>query len=52
MVLTLALNYSARSGIDAFRSLAEAAARNGGLEHLEVSEQLIANISTRAACRS
>ena len=32
MILTLALNYSARSEIvDAFRSLAEAAARNGGL---------------------
>src|SRR5882762_6153345 len=32
MVLTLALNYSARSEIvDAFRSLAQAAARNGGL---------------------
>src|SRR5262252_10246909 len=42
MVLTLALNYSARSEIvDAFRSLAEAAARNGGLEHLQVDEDLI-----------
>jgi len=42
MVLTLALNYSARSEIvDAFRSMAQAAAQNGGLEHLEVSEQLI-----------
>ncbi len=42
MVLTLALNYSARSEIvDAFRSLAEAAARNGGLHHLQVDEQLI-----------
>ena len=42
MVLTLALNYSARSEIvDAFRSLAEAAARNGGLSHFQVDEQLI-----------
>jgi undecaprenyl diphosphate synthase len=42
MVLTLALNYSARSEIvDAFRSLAEAAARNGGLHHLQVDEQLV-----------
>jgi undecaprenyl diphosphate synthase len=42
MVLTLALNYSARSEIvDAFRSMAEAASRNGGLEHLKVDEQLI-----------
>jgi undecaprenyl diphosphate synthase len=42
MALTLALNYSARSEIvDAFRSMAEAAARNGGLQHLQVSEELI-----------
>ena len=42
MVLTLALNYSARSEIvDAFRSLAEAAARNGGLSHFKVDEQSI-----------
>jgi undecaprenyl diphosphate synthase len=42
MVLTLALNYSARSEIvDAFRSLAEAAARNGGLGHLQVDEESI-----------
>jgi undecaprenyl diphosphate synthase len=44
MVLTLALNYSARSEIvDAFRSLAEAAARNGGLSHLEVDEQMVSD---------
>jgi undecaprenyl diphosphate synthase len=44
MLLTLALNYSARSEIvDAFRSLAEAAARNGGLDHIEVDEQAISN---------
>jgi len=42
MILTLALNYSARSEIvDAFQSLAEAAARNGGLQHLKVDENLI-----------
>ncbi len=42
MVLTLALNYSARSEIvDAFRSLARAAAQNGGLDHLEVDEEAI-----------
>ena len=43
MLLTLALNYSARSEIvDAFRSLASAAARNGGLDHLKVDEDTIA----------
>jgi undecaprenyl diphosphate synthase len=49
MILTLALNYSARSEIvDAFRALAEAAARNGGLDHLEVNEQSISeNLYTR-----
>src|ERR1700682_5130118 len=41
MLLTLALNYSARSEIvDAFRSLAEAAARNGRLDHMAVDEQV------------
>jgi len=46
MMLTLALNYSARSEIvDAFRSLAEAAARNGGLQHMEVTEQLVSEHS-------
>ena len=44
MRLTLALNYSARSEIvDAFRSLAEAASRNGGLDHLQVDEQAISD---------
>src|SRR5271169_5259702 len=49
MILTLALNYSARSEIvDAFRSLAEAAARNGGLDHMAVDEQAISeNLYTR-----
>jgi undecaprenyl diphosphate synthase len=41
-VLTLALNYSARSElVDAFRSLADAAARNGGLQHMHVDEDTI-----------
>jgi undecaprenyl diphosphate synthase len=42
MVLTLALNYSARSElVDAFRSLAKAAASNGGFDHLQVDEETI-----------
>ena len=42
MVLTLALNYSARSEIvDAFNSLVQAAARNGGIGHLQVDEEAI-----------
>ena len=42
MVLTLALNYSARSElVDAFRSLVQAAARNGGIDHLHVDEEAI-----------
>lgn len=42
MVLTLALNYSARSElVDAFRSIAEAAARNGGLEHMHIDEDAV-----------
>ncbi len=41
--LTLALNYSARLElIDAFQSIAQAAASNGGLAHLQVDEELIA----------
>ena len=49
MILTLALNYSARSEIvDAFRAIADAAARNGGLAHLDVTEQAISeNLYTR-----
>jgi undecaprenyl diphosphate synthase len=43
LVLTLALNYSARSEIvDAFRSMADAATRNGGLSHLHVDEAAVA----------
>jgi undecaprenyl diphosphate synthase len=42
MVLTLALNYSARSElVDAFRSIVDVAASNGGLNHLRVDEDLI-----------
>ncbi len=43
MVLTLALNYSARSEIvDAFRALVDIAARNGGIEHLqEIDEESV-----------
>jgi undecaprenyl diphosphate synthase len=49
MVLTLALNYSARSElVDAFNSLVKAAASNGGIDHLRVDEQSIArNLYTR-----
>ena len=42
MVLTLALNYSARSElVDAFRSLVDVASRNGGLDHLEIDEDSV-----------
>lgn len=42
MVLTLALNYSARSElVDAFRSMLNAAAQNGGLDHLQIDEDLV-----------
>jgi undecaprenyl diphosphate synthase len=42
MVLTLALNYSARTElVDAFRSMVHAAAQNGGLDHLQVDEEAI-----------
>jgi undecaprenyl diphosphate synthase len=43
MVLTLALNYSARSElVDAFRSIVNAAAQNGGLDHLQIDEDTVA----------
>jgi len=43
MVLTLALNYSARSEIvDAFRAIVDAAANNGGLQHLKIDEDAVA----------
>ncbi len=42
MVLTLALNYSARSElVDAFCSLVDAATKNGGLDHLKIDEDLV-----------
>ena len=42
MVLTLALNYSARTElVDAFRSIVDAAARNGGLDHMEIDEEAV-----------
>jgi undecaprenyl diphosphate synthase len=43
MLLTLALNYSARSElVDAFRSMVDAAANNGGLQHLRIDEEAVA----------
>ena len=42
-VLTLALNYSARSElVDAFRSMVHSAAQNGGIEHLRIDEDAVA----------
>jgi undecaprenyl diphosphate synthase len=42
MVLTLALNYSARTElVDAFRSMIDAASRNGGVEHLKIDEDTV-----------
>jgi undecaprenyl diphosphate synthase len=42
MVLTLALNYSARSElVDAFRSMVNAASQNGGLDHLRIDEDTV-----------
>jgi len=44
MVLTLALNYSARSElVDAFRSIVSAAAQNGGLDHLKIDEDTVSH---------
>ncbi len=43
MMLTLALNYSARSElVDAFRSMVNAASQNGGLDHLRIDEDTVA----------
>ena len=48
-VLTLALNYSARSElVDAFRSMVNAASQNGGLEHLRIDEDTVARSSLYA----
>jgi undecaprenyl diphosphate synthase len=42
MVLTLALNYSARSElVDAFRAMVKAASQNGGIEHLRIDEDAV-----------
>ena len=42
MVLTLALNYSARSElVDAFRSIVRAASLNGGVDHLRIDEDTV-----------
>jgi len=42
MVLTLALNYSARSElVDAFRSIVRAASQNGGVDHVRIDEATI-----------
>ena len=42
MLLTLALNYSARSElVDAFQSLVHAAANNGGISHLKIDEESV-----------
>src|SRR5438067_9901307 len=42
MILTLALNYSARSElVDAFHSMLTAAASNGGIEHLKIDEETV-----------
>jgi undecaprenyl diphosphate synthase len=43
-VLTLALNYSARSElVDAFKSMVKAASQNGGVEHLLIDEDTVAD---------
>ncbi len=42
MIMTLALNYGARAElIDAFQAIVQAAAANGGLEHLKIDEELV-----------
>src|SRR6267154_1749523 len=42
MVLTLALNYSARTElVDAFQSMVKAASQNGGIEHLRIDEETV-----------
>jgi len=42
MVLTLALNYSARSElVDAFRAIVHSAAQNGGIDHLRIDEATV-----------
>ncbi len=42
MVLTLALNYGSRSElVDAFQSILKGAVANGGVEHLQIDEELV-----------
>ena len=42
MIMTLALNYGSRSEIvDAFKSMVQAAANNGGIEHLKIDEETV-----------
>ena len=42
MTLTRALNYGARTElVDAFQAIAAGAAQNGGLQHLEITEEMI-----------
>jgi undecaprenyl diphosphate synthase len=42
MIMTLALNYGARAElIDAFRAIIQAAAQNGGLDHLKITEEMV-----------
>ncbi len=49
-VLTLALNYSARSElVDAFRSMVNAASQNGGIEHLRIDEDTVGRAPLHAA---
>jgi undecaprenyl diphosphate synthase len=44
MVLTLALNYGARTEIvDALRSIIDTARNNGGFEHLDIDEDLVSS---------
>ena len=43
MVLTFALNYGARLElVDAFKSIIDAAQKNGGVDHLKIDENMIA----------
>jgi len=53
MVLTLALNYSARTElVDAFRSMVQAAAQNGGIEHCMLMRTWWPGICIRGTCRT
>jgi undecaprenyl diphosphate synthase len=49
MVLTLALNYSARTElVDAFQAIVDAAAQNGGIDHMKIDEDSVSqNLYTR-----